>query len=159
GGTPQSFYVAGHSPDPSIDPLHPPDARVDLPHGGDLALFFQVTNGQGCSNFDSDFGKNFHFPVDGASGGAKATLTLASDHSAPALSGTLVAGGSLEIAYDPDRLGACRMEFNGHPGWTITGFSIANGGAPRGFHVAGFNPVPVGDPDAHPVIDLTAGRL
>src|SRR5262249_28722886 len=66
GGTARSFYVAGHNPSPGVDPLHPPDAIVDLAEQGDLALFFQVTDLYGCSAYDSSFGQNFHFSVAGS---------------------------------------------------------------------------------------------
>lgn len=40
------------------------EATIDLPESGDLALWFQNTDVYGCSAFDSDGGKNFHFHVE-----------------------------------------------------------------------------------------------
>jgi hypothetical protein len=44
--------------------LFPSDAEITVPHGSDLALWFEATNIWGCHQYDSDFGANYHFGVD-----------------------------------------------------------------------------------------------
>lgn len=39
------------------------DALVDLPHEGDLSLWFQTTSISGCMKYDSKNGSNYHFRV------------------------------------------------------------------------------------------------
>ena len=155
GGEAQSFHVAGHNArGGSVSEL----PVVDVPTGGDLAMWFQVSDRYGCSAYDSNYGQNFHFSV---SGGAptppqvRAHATFGP--SGPVqVAGALVAGDLLELSYDPARLPACRGGLpNGLPAWTITGFAMSNGGTPRPFHVAGFNSI--GGAAASPVrVPLTA---
>lgn len=57
-----------------------------------------------------------------------ADLTFAADGSVRA-TGDLVEGGLLKVHYDAARLPGCRGDFQGRPGWTITGFASV-GGAP-----------------------------
>jgi hypothetical protein len=60
GGQPKSFYVAGHSSDPSAAGKTP---FVDVTSAGRLAIWFQVTNASGCSAWDSNLGRNYTFDV------------------------------------------------------------------------------------------------
>ncbi len=39
------------------------EALVDLPHSGDLSLWFQVTSLGGCMQYDSQSGANYRFPI------------------------------------------------------------------------------------------------
>jgi hypothetical protein len=39
------------------------DVPIVIPSGKDLAFWFVTTNDQGCSGYDSDYGKNFHFVI------------------------------------------------------------------------------------------------
>lgn len=39
------------------------DALVDLPHAGELSLWFQVTSLGGCMQYDSQSGANYKFPI------------------------------------------------------------------------------------------------
>jgi hypothetical protein len=159
GGEAKTFYVAGHSADPTVDSEHPPDPEIDLASGGDLALWFEVHDRFGCSGYDSDYGANFHFDVDGpkpgGSGPGPVMRFLATG--APTVTGDLVAGSKLAIEYDASRLPDCRGDANGQPGWTITGYAQANGGAPRSFYVAGLNPDPMASGSI--AIPLESGRL
>jgi hypothetical protein len=44
--------------------LLPSDAEIVVPHGRDLALWFEATSIWGCHEWDSDFGANYHFEID-----------------------------------------------------------------------------------------------
>ncbi|XXF78232.1 DUF6209 family protein [Myxococcaceae bacterium GXIMD 01537] len=110
GGAAQSFWVAGHSPDPN-----PPAPALVLPAGesGDVAVWFQVTSLYGCSAYDSNYGDNFHFNVGAPS------LQFNADFSEVAR-GTLKAGQTFILNYDLSRLPNCRQTYNGMPTWEIT---------------------------------------
>ncbi|MBK8012715.1 MAG: hypothetical protein IPK13_15290 [Deltaproteobacteria bacterium] len=56
------------------------------------------------------------------SGATTATITFASDWS-ETVSGRLIAGQKLRVAYDEARLPRCRAWHNGNPGWQITAFA------------------------------------
>jgi hypothetical protein len=53
------------------------------------------------------------------------------------VTGTLRAGGTVEISYDPARLTNCRGTEGGRPQWGIAGQFRINGGATSGFTIAG----------------------
>ncbi len=73
------------------------------------------------------------------------------------LDGPIVAGGTLRIRYDLDRLTECRQTHNGYPGWTITVFYTDDLSKP-----ASQVQVVMHDPQGQswpfePVIDVAAG--
>jgi hypothetical protein len=145
----ESLYLAGFSP--VSDPAEP---VIALSEPGDFALWFQSTSVWGCSEFDSNFGTNFHFVVEPRGGSAgsegKAVLKFGAD-STVELTGTLVRGGELRIEYDPARLDDCRGDQGGVPQWAINGYYAVGGGEAQSFYVAGLSPT--GDIDV-PVIQL-----
>jgi hypothetical protein len=85
-----------------------------------------------------------------------ATVTFGADWT-QRLTGSLIAGRPVRIAYDPTRLPQCRGESNNLPAWAITGYFRVNGGAAQTFAVA---PIVARSP-ALPVITLpnTTGSL
>ncbi len=110
GGTVQSFWVAGHSPDgSSTQPV------IQLPEGaaGDLALWFQVTNLWGCTEYDSNFGQNYHFSVH-----TRPTVQFNADWS-ETVSGPLLNGQAFTLHYDIARLPGCRQTYNGMDTWDV----------------------------------------
>lgn len=40
------------------------DPQITVPHGADLAVWFEATSRWGCHEIDSDFGGNYHFSID-----------------------------------------------------------------------------------------------
>ena len=46
------------------DQLVAADPIITVPHGSDLAMWFESTNVYGCHAYDSAYGQNFHFGVD-----------------------------------------------------------------------------------------------
>lgn len=52
------------------------------------------------------------------------------------VTGTLVAGRTVRVDYDPRRLPGCRGEMYGRPAWSITGWMRVGEGEPRPFAVA-----------------------
>lgn len=58
GQAAKSFWAGGFS---ATGSTAPPVLR--LPEGGDLALWFQITNRWGCNGWDSSYGHNYHFNV------------------------------------------------------------------------------------------------
>jgi hypothetical protein len=72
--------------------------------------------------------------TDGKADGQVTTLTFARDWSEKA-DGALVAGLTVRVRYDLDRLTACRGYSNGSDAWGITGYAQFDGGAPQAFEV------------------------
>jgi len=68
----------------------------------------------------------------GKADGATTTVTFSDDFSESA-DGPLVAGGSIVVDYDLDRLTACRGSTNGSEVWSITGWAKFGSGAPKQF--------------------------
>jgi hypothetical protein len=130
GGPVQSTIIAGHNPDGSAPPLSTDygDAVFTIPassSAGELALWFQITNRWGCTQYDSDFGRNFRYPIAASS---TATLRFAGDWS-ETLTGRLTAGGTVNIDYALSRLPSCRQGYNGFATWDILAHSRFDGGA------------------------------
>ena len=65
-GFAQIDHEAAHMFDtarPQGSDRQPIDALVDLPHSGELSLWFQVTSLGGCMQYDSKSGDNYRFPI------------------------------------------------------------------------------------------------
>lgn len=58
GGPVGTFEAGGFSPSGGTQP-----AVIDLAAEGDLEIWFQTTSVWGCTSFDSNFGKNYHFTI------------------------------------------------------------------------------------------------
>lgn len=153
---PKTFYVAGFSSDPTRTTTE----ELAIDEAGELAVWFQVTNVHGCSQYDSDFGKNYRFAVAPSASPTTQIVFDADPARAPRASGALVAGGKVEIAYPESRLSSCRGTLaGGAPAWSITGYSSIDGEPAKPFYVAGHSadPSQVGK---KPIVELTrAGRL
>ena len=67
------------------------------------------------------------------------TVTFGADFQVK-VAGTLEKGNTLRVAYDANRLTACRGDFNGKPGWSITGFWKIGSGDVHTFEAGGFSP-------------------
>lgn len=126
----KSFAVTKLSAD-GTDRVSAP-AIITPTEGGDIALWFQVTSVFGCSEYDSDFGNNFHIKVAGGSAPSLATITFDAS-GAPTVEGTLKAGGKVAVHYEPARLSSCESYQGGYPQYGISGHSSLNGGADRPF--------------------------
>src|SRR5689334_4928260 len=70
----------------------------------------------------------------GKADGSLTTLRFGRDWSEKA-DGPLVAGRSIRIQYDLDRLTDCRGSTNGSDVWGITGYASFDGGEPKAFEV------------------------
>ena len=71
--------------------------------------------------------------------------------------GPLVAGNTVEVAYDDARLTACRGEQNGKPAWSITGYQQLEDGPVGSFEAGGHSPSQGSEP---PIFTLaSAGDL
>lgn len=107
-------------------------ARIALGAGGDLALWFQVSNRWGCSEFDSAFGNNFHLDVEGPAPEADGKILFKKNGDVEQ-SGALRAGGKVAVRYEQDRLPQCRRQQNGMPQWNISGYASINGAEKQTF--------------------------
>jgi hypothetical protein len=95
-------------------------AIVSILVGGALAM--------GCSGATPDAAAD---ESEGALGDTP-TLTFAAD-GAVTQSGAIASGGKVRVQYNDARLPDCRGDFEGKPGWTITGFASNNGTDPIAF--------------------------
>jgi hypothetical protein len=152
----KTFYVAGHSSDPTRTTTE----SIAVDEAGDLAVWFQVTNASGCSNYDSDLGKNYHFAVAPSPVSSSRIVFDADPSRAPRATGALTAGTKIEIDYPEARLAGCRGSLaGGAPAWTVTGFASINGEPAKSFYVAGYSPDP-SQTGKKPIVELPrAGRL
>ena len=133
GGAAKTFEVSALTPDGKDRVAKA--ARIVPAQGGDVAIWFQIASAFGCSEFDSQFGQNFHVPVKGAVPVAGASISFGKDGS-PTQTGELKAGGKVMITYEQDRLPACRRTERGNPVWTITGFAQVDREAAHTFDTA-----------------------
>jgi hypothetical protein len=133
GGAAKTFEVSALTPD-GKDRIAKA-ARIVPSQGGDIAIWFQIASAFGCSEFDSQYGQNFHVPVKGAAPVAGASITFGKD-GVPTQTGELKAGGKVKITYEQDRLPACRRTERGNPVWTITGFAQVDREAAHTFDTA-----------------------
>lgn len=99
GGAVQTVNVAPYM---STGEGIPSRATIAIPASavGDLAYWFELTRGDGSTEWDSKFGKNYHVEVLAP---AKATIRFDSSWNQSA-DGPITAGSTLRIAYDRERL-------------------------------------------------------
>ena len=71
--------------------------------------------------------------------GETGTLTFGADFRVD-VTGSLEKGKKVRVVYDASRLTACRGDFNGKPGWTITGYWKIGSGDVHSFEAGGFSP-------------------
>ncbi|MGZ3405519.1 MAG: DUF6209 family protein [Polyangia bacterium] len=104
----------------------PVDATFDVPPGRDLAMWFSNSDEYGCSEWDSSYGRNFHFAlVENAPAVHFRFPGWTDDQSAP-----LRAGGEFLVDYDIRRLPYCRQDYNGYQTWDVTvGWRFDDGSA------------------------------
>ena len=72
---------------------------------------------------------------DGKADGDGTTITFADDFSETA-NGPVLAGDSVHIAYDLDRLTDCKTSSGGSDTWGVSGYAQFDGGAPKPFAVS-----------------------
>ncbi|EYF05356.1 DUF6209 family protein [Chondromyces apiculatus] len=96
---------------------------LNLATGGDLELWFQVTDSTGCSAWDSNYQYNFHADVL-----QNPTLTYA-DNGSESQYGTITGGSTLMVDYDIDRLGQCRLGYMNFKTWNVHVHYRIDGGA------------------------------
>jgi hypothetical protein len=116
-----------------------------VPAGDDIAFYFQVTNRWGCQEFDSDYGNNYHFPIDGTVPAGQTLISFGAD-GAVQVSGPVVAGATVLVRYEPSRVEECRGTTYGNPAWNVIGYAAADGGEAETFEVTrveGYDRVPV----------------
>ncbi|HWE29786.1 MAG TPA: DUF6209 family protein [Polyangia bacterium] len=103
----------------------PVDVTFDVPPGADLAVWFYASDEGGCSQWDSSYGRNFHFAlVADAPAIHFRWPAWSDDQSAP-----LVAGHDFLVDYDIRRLPFCRQDYNGLQTWDVTVGYRFDGGA------------------------------
>jgi hypothetical protein len=101
------------------------DVAITVAPGHDLALWFHASDEGGCSEWDSDYGRDFHVAL--APG--LPTVHFRWPDFSDDVDGTLAAGAELVIDYDLRRLPWCRQDYNGHPTWDVTVGYRFDGGA------------------------------
>ncbi|GAC1554154.1 MAG: hypothetical protein NVS3B10_15610 [Polyangiales bacterium] len=100
--------------DPATGARVATDVPLDVPFGHDLALWFHASDEAGCSEWDSDFGRNFHVPV----APTAPVLHFRSDWTV-AIDGAPTAGSDLVVDYALERLPLCRQTYNGLQTWDV----------------------------------------
>jgi hypothetical protein len=98
-----------------------------VPFGRDLAVWFFNSDEAGCTAYDSDYGRNFHFAI---APPADPVIHFRSDWS-DSVEGTL--RGAFLVDYDPIRLPSCR----GFPSWELTAHARFDDGSTADAPIAG----------------------
>jgi hypothetical protein len=133
GGAARAFEVTTLTPDGKDRVAKA--GRIVPAAGGDVAIWFQVASRFGCSEYDSQYGQNYHVAVKGSVPDAQGSIVFGKDGRV-SQSGRLVAGGKVKVRYEQPRLPDCRRTERGNPVWTITGFSQIDREATRTFDTA-----------------------
>lgn len=102
---------------------NPIDVGFVVPYGADLSVWFHNSDEWGCSTWDSSYGQNFHFAIQGPP-----TIHFNVDWTNP-VAGTLASGASIAIDYDVRRLSTCRSTYNGYQAWDVSVAYRFDGGA------------------------------
>jgi hypothetical protein len=102
-------------------------ASFIVPAGRDLAIWFFNSDEHDCTAWDSDYGRNFHFPI-----AAPAIIHFHQLDYAIAVDGTLRAGNDLMIDYELARAASCRATYNGLQSWDVIAHWRFDGGAVAG---------------------------
>jgi hypothetical protein len=104
----------------------PIDVTFDVLPGSDLALWFFASDEFGCTQWDSNYGSNFHFAIEAGAPAVHFRWPVWSDdQSAP-----LQAGSDFLVDYDIRRLPYCRQAApNGVQSWDVTVGYRFDGGA------------------------------
>jgi hypothetical protein len=101
----------------------PVDVTIDVPIGRDLAIWFHASDAGGCSQWDSAYGQNFHYPLAAGAPG----LRFLGDWSTRTV-GDPAPGTDLLVDFDPIRLPGCRAMYNGYAAWDIVAHYRFDGG-------------------------------
>jgi len=102
---------------------NPIDVPFTVPYGVDLSVWFQNADDWGCSKWDSNYGQNYHFAIQGPP-----TIHFNVDGTNP-VAGTLKGGAAIAIDYDVRRLSTCRSTYNGFQAWSVSVSYRFDGGA------------------------------
>lgn len=113
-----------------LDGGTPGDARwgtLVLPATGrELQVWLRVEGDDGCVEYDSEFGRNYRFPLHAW----RPVRVRFGDDWTETVEGTLEPGGVLVVDYDVDRLPWCRVVYRGFPGWEILAHVRFDAGGP-----------------------------
>jgi hypothetical protein len=101
---------------------NPVDVAITVPYGPDFSVWFHASDEYGCSTWDTNYGQNFHFAVQGPP-----TVHFKSGWT-ESVGGTLMAGQTLAVDYDLTRLATCRSTYNGYQAWDVSVYYRFDGG-------------------------------
>jgi hypothetical protein len=101
------------------------DITIDVPPGRDFAMWFYASDEYGCVQWDSNYGRNFHFPTEPGPDTIHFPFPGWDDR----VDEPIVAGDVVMIDYDIRRLSACRGNAGGVPSWDVTLFYRVDEGA------------------------------
>ena len=98
-------------------------ATFIVPAGRDLNIWFFNSDEHGCTGYDSDYGRNFHFPIY-----APPIIHFRHVNYAVTVDGTLRAGDDLMVDYELARSPWCRQDYNGYQTWDVVAHWRIDGG-------------------------------
>jgi hypothetical protein len=102
----------------------PVDITFSVPYGHDLAVWFLNSDEYGCTDWDSDYGRNFHFAIQATT----PVIHFRRDWTV-SVDGALQAGAPFAVDYEIERLPYCRQDYNGYQTWDVTAHARFDGGA------------------------------
>ena len=98
-------------------------ATIIVPAGRDLDIWFFNSDEYGCTQYDSDYGRNFHFQII-----APAIIHFHQRDYAIDVDGVLSGGQDLLVDYELARAPWCRSTYNGLQAWDVTAYWRFDGG-------------------------------
>ena len=101
---------------------------------GPLEIWLWSDRGDGCIEYDSNFGANHRFEV---FAWTPTVATFAAD-GRESVDGPLVAGTALVVDYDIARLPNCRVNYRGFPNWRVTAYARFDDGPVMAQQVVSF---------------------
>jgi hypothetical protein len=126
------------------------ETTIPTPIASDVAFWFYASDDGGCTQWDSSYGKNFHFHIETAQG---PTIHFGSNWTTT-VSGS-VGPGTVLVDYDLSRA-TCRSTYDGNDAFGVTMYASVDGAPPdaidmtaqigaRRFAKAQYVPLPKGD--------------
>ena len=129
GGEPKAFAVTDIRDGSTV----PVTAEIEIPANTEnMEIWFETTSATGCHAYDSNFGDNYSFAVDG--GDFRAVLAFDADGTFTQ-DGAIHAGDEVVVHYDPERLRECAASTGGHVAWGVTGYWQVDGGTVHSLQV------------------------
>lgn len=122
GGAPTELVLAPHTNQTLGTGII--ETTIPIPVASDVAFWFYESDDGGCHDWDSSYGKNFHFPIVKAQ---DPTIHFAANWQTKV--GGQIGPGTVLVDYDLSRA-TCRSTYNGNDAFGVTMYASVDGAPP-----------------------------